>query len=125
MVLAIVALVVFNDRLGLEIGSVFASVAAGIAALKSKLFGDSSDNSVENQIKQVEDEHSAKRQQWQELREEFSSKYETLKARIEYHDYRAARIISEIRDLDKKELEALKNFENMTEEDILNKLNRK
>lgn len=118
-VILAVSLVVFFNA---EIGAVFATMMGGLAAFKAKLFNSSKTN-VEEQLAQVDHEHHIKREEWNRIKEEYDSKFEALKAKMEYIDYKTARIRQEILDVDQAEHQALIQNKNLTEEEILNRLN--
>ncbi len=119
---ALVVLLVFSQKLQIEIGAIFASIAGGFAAFKSKLF--SSSDSVAKQIEDVENEHILKRQEWKNIKNEFDSKYNALKARMDYIDFKSAKILQEISELDDVQKQAIKKDLNMTNEELLNFLNQ-
>ena len=120
IILAVLSMFVFSESLGIEIGALFASIAGGFAAFKAKLLGNTS--SVAEQIEKVENEHATKREEWQLLKNEFDSKYNALKARMDYLDYKSALISSEILELDEHEKAAIQNNHNLSEEEILQRL---
>ena len=115
-VIGVVALVVFSDKINL--GGIFATIAGGFAAFKAKLFNNSRTN-VEEQMALVDEEHLVKRQEWDRIKDEYDSRFKA----IEYIDYRTAKISQEIADLDQAERTALSENRNLTEEEILNRLN--
>lgn len=117
-VILAVALIVFYKA---EIGAVFATMIGGLAAFKAKLFNSSKTN-VEEQMAQVDHQHNIKREEWDRVREEYDSKFEALKAKMEYIDYKTARIRQEILDVDQQEHEALSKNKTLTEEEILTRL---
>lgn len=118
VILSVVALIAFTD---INLGAIFASMAGGFAAFKAKLFNNSKAN-VEEQMAMVESEHLVKRQEWDRIKDEYDSRFKALQAKMEYIDYRTARISQEILDLDDKEAVALSENKNLTEEEILNRL---
>ena len=122
LLLALVFIIVFGETVGVDIqlGSIMASIAAGFAAFKAKLFGPN--QSVQEQIQTVETEHRKKRENWDLLKEEFDSKYNALKARMDYLDYKSALIAREIKDLDEVERQAIEDNHNLTDEEILERL---
>jgi hypothetical protein len=120
IVLAIVAVLIFNDHLGINIGSIFAAVTGGFAAFRAKLFKNSP--TLSEQISEVENEHAVKREEWTRLKEEYESKYAALKARMDYIDYKSAIITSEIKELDEFERKALQRNRQLSDEEILDRL---
>lgn len=120
VILTIIVVLIFSEKLRIEIGAIFAFIAGGFATLKSKLFKTSSN--VDELIAEVEDEHAVKRQEWQNMKDEYDSKYNALKARMDYLDYKSALISQEISDLDEVEKNALERNHNLTEEEILSRL---
>lgn len=121
VVIVILAVLVFHEQLGINLGAIFASIAGGFAVFKSKLFNSSS---VEEQIAAVENEHAEKRENWQNIKEEFDSKYSALKARMDYIDYKSARILSEISNLDEEQKRAVKKDLSATNDELLDFLNK-
>ena len=107
--------------MGINLGSIFASIAGGFAVFKSKLFGGSS---VQEQIALTESEHAEKRENWQNMKEEFNSKYSALKARMDYIDYKSAVILSQISDLDEEQKKAVKKDLAASHDELLEFLNR-
>ncbi|WP_422361976.1 hypothetical protein [Reichenbachiella sp.] len=121
IVLAVILAVVLVVFFKAEIGAVFATMIGGLAAFKAKLFNSSKVN-VEEQMAQVDHEHSIKREEWDRVKDEYDSKFEALKAKMEYIDYKTARIRQEILDVDQQEHEALAKNKTLTEEEILTRL---
>lgn len=99
-ILLAVALVVFAGP-EVELGSIFAALAGGFAAFKAKLFNSPTRN-VEEQITNVDTEKLVKRSEWTFIKEEYDSKLEALKARMDYLDYRS-KLLQEYSDRDAKE----------------------
>lgn len=123
LILGVIAIFAFSNILkGIEVGSVFASLAAGYAAFKSKFF--TSAVNVENQIVDVEQEHAVKREEWKSLKEEYESKYNALRARMDFIDYKSAKIYQEITALDDIQKQALKKDLNSTNNELLDFLNK-
>lgn len=117
VVLALVALFVYNDKVNL--GSIFAGIAGLYAAVKAKLFHT---DPLKERIGQIQDEHAMKREEWNTIKEEYESKFRALKARMDYLDYRSAKLANEIADLDETERQALQKNANLTDEEILARL---
>jgi hypothetical protein len=123
LVLGLIAILAFSTILkGLEVGTVLATLAGGFAAFKSKIFKSSS--SVEDQIALVEQEHSVKREDWKNMKVEYESKFNALKARMDFIDYKSAKILQEISDLDEIQKRALKNDANLSNDQLLDFLNQ-
>jgi hypothetical protein len=123
VILGIIAIVAFSNILeGIEVGAIIASITGGYAVFKSKLFGSSS--TMDNQIALVEQEHNIKRGEWKTLRDEFESKYNALKARMDYIDYKSARILQEISDLDENQKKAIKKDLRSSSNELLDFLNQ-
>ena len=115
LIVGVAALIIFKPEL---IGQAFAALAGGFAAFKAKLFNSSRIN-VEEEIASIETEHAAKRKNWELMKEEYDSKFEALKARMDYLDFRSAKISQELKDLDEVERKALEKNRNMTSEEKL------
>lgn len=118
VILAVVALFVFNDNV--SVGGVIAGVTALFAAIKSRIFNN---EPLNERIATIEGEHSIKREEWNQTKEEYDSKFRAMKARMDYLDYRSKKISEQIEDLDDAEQEALKLNEQLTDEEILDRLN--
>ncbi len=121
LVIVILVVLVFHEKLGINLGAIFASITGGFAVFKSKLFNSST---VEEQIEAVENEHFEKRENWQNMKEEFDSKYSALKARMDYIDYKSALILSEISNLDEEQKKAVKKDLSATHDELVEFLNR-
>lgn len=122
VVVGIIAIVAFSNILkGIEVGSVFATLAGGFAAFKSKIFKSSS--SLDTQINEVKLEHATKRDEWKTLKEEFDNKFNALKSRMDYIDLKSTKIYQEINKLNEDERNALKNDLDSNSDDLLDFLN--
>lgn len=115
LIVGVVVLLIFRGDL---IGQAFAAVAGGLAAFKAKLFSSSKIN-VEEEIATIESEHTAKRKNWALMKEEYDSKFNALKARMDYLDYKSATIAKQISSLDTAQKEALKKNSNLSDDDLL------
>ncbi|MCD4773323.1 MAG: hypothetical protein K8R41_08085 [Bacteroidales bacterium] len=102
-------------------GTIIAGLAGAWAAFKSKIF---STKSLKENIEEVEEEHSLKREEWKIIKDEYDSKFNAIKARMDYLDYTSAKISSQISELDKEEIEEIKKIENITREKRLRLLNK-
>ncbi|MEO1253286.1 MAG: hypothetical protein AAFY41_00185 [Bacteroidota bacterium] len=116
IVIGVVVLVILRPEF---IGQSFAALAGGFAAFKAKLFNSSRIN-VEEEMASIEMEHTIKRKNWELMREEYDSKFEALKARMDYLDYKSATIAKQIGNLDMKEKEAIKKNTKLTDDELLN-----
>ncbi|MEO9482558.1 MAG: hypothetical protein ABJG47_03905 [Ekhidna sp.] len=108
-------LLIFRSDL---IGQAFAALAGGLAAFKSKLFNSSRIN-VEEEINNIELEHKQKRNDWALVKEEYDSKFNALKARMDYLDYKSATISKQLGELDTTEKAALKKNSNLSDDELL------
>ena len=117
VILAIIALFIFNDNI--EFGAIIAGITGFVAAIKSKLLKSTD---VQEKLELVEQEHAIKRSDWENIKEEYDSKFNALKARMDYLDYRSAKLINEISELDDIERRALEENKNLTEAEILDRL---
>ncbi|MEP0984273.1 hypothetical protein [Ekhidna sp.] len=115
VILGVAVLLIFRSDL---IGQAFAALAGGFAAFKAKLFNSSKIN-VEEEISTIETEHAAKRKNWALMKEEYDSKFNALKARMDYLDYKSATIAKQISSLDTAQKEALKKNSNLSDDDLL------
>lgn len=116
VLVGVAVLLVFKSE---YIGQAFAALGGGFAAFKAKLF-NSSKISVEEDISAIETEHTLKRNHWELMKEEYDSKIEALKARMDYLDYKSASISKQIGDLTTAEKEALKRNASLSDEELLN-----
>jgi hypothetical protein len=117
VILAIIALFVFSDKVSL--GPIIAGAAGLFAAIKARLFGS---GDLKERVEKIQEEHTLKREEWNRIKEEYDSKFRALKARMDYLDYRSAKISEEIGDLDTVEKQALQNNAKLTDEEILARL---
>lgn len=115
VIAGVAILIVFKPEM---IGQAFAALAGGLAAFKAKLFNSSRIN-VEEEIASIENEHATKQKNWALMKEEYDHKYEALKARMDYLDFRSAKISQELKDLDEVERKALEKNRNMTSDEKL------
>ncbi len=116
VLIGIIALFIFGKNV--EFGSIIAAVATGFAVFKTKLFGSSSAN-VSEQIASVENDDILKRNEWKRIKDEYDSQFNAIKARMDYLDYKSARIALEINNLDAVEKKALEKNRNITDDEIL------
>jgi hypothetical protein len=77
---------------------------------------------LKDRVEKIQEEHTLKREEWNRIKEEYDSKFRALKARMDYLDYRSAKISEEIGDLDTVEKQALQNNAKLTDEEILARL---
>ena len=115
IIVGVAVLIIFKPDI---IGQAFAALAGGFAAFKAKLFNSSRVN-VEEEIAAIETEHEAKRKNWQLMKDEYDSKFEALKARMDYLDYKSATISKQIGSLNTSEKEALKKNTELTDDELL------
>ncbi len=101
-------------------GGLIAGLAGAWAAFKSNAF---STKKLNEEIEGVEEEHSLKRIEWERTKEEYESRFRALKARMDYLDYRSARVREKIGALDEEEQQKLKDLEKMTIDEKLRMLN--
>ncbi len=120
IILAILFVIGYFAKENNSPGSIIAGLAGAWAAFKSKIF---STNSLKENIKEVEDEHSLKREEWDNIKNEYNSKFNAIKARMDYLDYTSAKISSQISALDEEGLKKIKELENITREERLRLLN--
>ncbi|WP_425391134.1 hypothetical protein [Ekhidna sp.] len=115
IILGVAVLLIFRSDL---IGQAIAALAGGFAAFKAKLF-NSSKIDVEAEIDEIETQHAAKRKDWQLIIDEYDSKFNALKARMDYLDYKSALISKQIVNLDTAEKEALKKNADLSDDELL------
>lgn len=117
VILCLVALFIFNDKVNL--GAIFAGLAGTWAAVKARLFNT---EPLQERIEQIQEEHGMKRGEWNRIKEEYDSRFRAMKARMDYLDYRSAKITKEIDDLDEAEQQALQANAQLTDNEILERL---
>lgn len=83
VILGFIALFIWGENI--PPGSVLAGIAAFIAAIKARLFGN---ESLKERISEIRGEHQLKREEWQNLKQEYDSKYEQLKTKMDSLDNR-------------------------------------
>lgn len=76
--LGCIALFIWGDKI--PAGSIFAGLAAFIAAIKSKLFGN---DKMTEKINLIQQTHRYKRREWEIEKDEYQKRYDTLKARVD------------------------------------------
>lgn len=117
-ILAIAALFLFSDKV--SIGAIIAGGAGLFAAIKARLLQN---DSLSEKVKLIEEEHGLKREEWNHIKEEYDSRFRAIKARMDYLDYRSAKIAEQISELDAAERKALQDNERLSDDEILNRLN--
>jgi hypothetical protein len=117
-VLGIIALFVFSDKVSL--GPIIAGIAGLFATIKSRLIHA---EPLSERVEAIESEHGIKRQEWNQVKEEYDSKFKAIKARMDYLDYRSAKISDQIGDLDEAERKAIEANNDLTDDEILERLN--
>jgi len=105
-ILGCIALFIWGDRI--QPGSVFAGLAAFIAAIKSKLFGN---DRVTDKISQVQRTHELKRAEWQKEKEKYEELYDTLETRLDTLNTRIERLNEKLESTSKPGYEATKRRE--------------
>ena len=119
----VLALYFFRDSI--EPGTLLAGLATFLAALKSRIFGESiarTGNELSLHIDDIESKHTVKRDEWNAVQEKYNAEIDALRARMTYHDYRSALISGMITNLDKEELQAMEKIRMMSDEEVLEKL---
>jgi len=95
--LGILALLLWGDKI--EPGSVFAGLAAFIAAIKSKLFGR---NLLKDPVRTIDATHELKREEWEREKRRNDVRYEILNMKLDSLD-RVAEVLKEkLRDTQKQ-----------------------
>jgi len=97
-------------------GALLGGLAAVFGAYKGKLFGSSSE--------EIREEHRAKREEWEVIRQKYASELQALRARMDYLNYRTMRIDAELRTLDDDEREVIRKIEEMSSEEKIDELGR-
>jgi len=119
VVLAVVGVIVFFLIDGKSLGAFIALLTGGWAIIKAKLF---SSGKTEQEIIQ---QHETTRQSWDTIKQEYDSSINALKARMDYLDYRSAKISAQINDLKTEEKAKIEQFNQMNDqqkEDFINNL---
>jgi hypothetical protein len=76
--LGCIALFIWGDKI--QAGSIFAGIAAFIAAIKSKLFGN---DKLAKKISNIRNSHEYKRRDWEIEKQEYESRYDSIKNRVD------------------------------------------
>ncbi|MCK5617695.1 hypothetical protein KAR91_88340 [Candidatus Pacearchaeota archaeon] len=76
--LGCLALFIWGDNI--QTGSIFAGLAAFIAAIKSKLFGN---NKLLEKIERIQNTHESKRKEWEAEKKQYNRSYDSLRVRID------------------------------------------
>lgn len=118
VVLSVVALFVFNENV--SVGAVIAGITALIAAVKSRLVHN---EPLSQRIDTIEGEHSVKREEWNRTKDEYDSRFRAMKARMDYLDYTSRKISEQISDLDVAEQKVLDTNSQLSDDEILERLN--
>lgn len=117
VVLGFVVYLFFGDSKLL--GGLIAMVTTAWASFKAKLFSPSKTE------QEITAEHETTRRNWDLLKSEYDSRINALKARMDYIDYRSAKISEQINDLKKEEKAKIDQFNQMNDkekEDFVNNL---
>jgi hypothetical protein len=112
-ILVVLGFIAFSEKAP---GSLIAGLAGIWAAIKSNIFNT---KSLTDKISDVESEHSAKRKEWSIQKDVYDNKLKSFQARLDYLDYRSARLSEQINDLDSEELMQLDKMKNMSREEKL------
>lgn len=105
-------------------GTLIAGLLTTWAAFRAKIFSGQSIN-VKDSILEVENEHAIKRQDWDSMKEKFDSQIDTLKAQIQYLEYKSAKVSEQLDDLDEEEVAAIKRIDSMSIEEKLRLLGQR
>ncbi|MCF8236007.1 MAG: hypothetical protein K9G67_13490 [Bacteroidales bacterium] len=119
VILALLFLLVYFVFMGGTPGALIAGVTGAWAVFKSKTF---TMKGLSEEIEGIEEEHDIKRKEWDRIREEYDSRFNALKARMDYLDYATLKVKAQINDLDEKEREEIRRIDTMTDEERLNML---
>ncbi|MEQ9217889.1 MAG: hypothetical protein RLO17_07605 [Cyclobacteriaceae bacterium] len=115
-VIAAVALVVFVDKV--QLGSAVAALFGGLAALKAKLFGSSSN--LEAQLEEIDEHHEAKREAWKSEKGAFDTTRVAMEDKIRTLEVKADTLIQRIDQLEQEKAREL--HKPLTDEEILRRL---
>ncbi len=96
VIIGVVVLLIFRQDL---VGQVFAALAGGVAVFKSKFFNSCKTN-LEEELGSSESENTQEKNDWRVIKQEYDSKFLERKARIDYLDYRSAKIAKELKSSD-------------------------
>ncbi len=98
VLLGIIALFIWGDRI--QPGSVFAGLAAFIAAIKSRLFGN---DKLAEKITNLKSAHSRKREEWENEKKLYELWYDTLEGRLDTLNRRIEILDKEMEEVSKSE----------------------
>ena len=103
-------------------GSLIGGLAVLWAGVKSKIFGI---KSTEEKIELIKQEHQQKRENWNQAKEEYDTKFRALEAQMKYLDYRSALISDKLNSLNDYEQKKLKEVQNASNDELLQLLNNR
>ena len=103
-------------------GSLIGGLAVLWAGVKSKIFGI---KSTEEKIELIKQEHQQKRENWNQAKEEYDTKFRALEAQMKYLDYRSALISDKLNSLNEYEQKELKEVQNASNDELLQLLNNR
>ncbi len=115
-VIAAIALVTFVDKV--QLGSAIATLAGGFAALKAKLFGNSSN--VEEQLDDIDEYHEERRETWRNEKRGFDSNRNAFEDKIRALETQNDTLLQKIDRLEKEKIRELERP--LTDEEILRRL---
>ena len=97
----------FNEKAP---GMIIGGIAAIWAAFKGKVLGESASD--------IRKEHREKREEWASIREEYDSRFNALRARMDYLDYRNLTLKAQLSNLDTQEIEKLEEIRRLNDEEM-------
>ncbi len=115
-VITAVAVVLFVDKV--QLGSVVAALFGGLAALKARLFGNSSN--LEAQLEEIDEHHEAKRETWKNEKAGFDSTRVAMEDKIRILEVKADTLLQRIDQLEKEKNRELSR--QLSDEEILRRL---
>lgn len=121
IILAVIGILIYFAITGNGPGTLIAGLATLFGGYKSKIFDG---KSLEESLDDVETHHTEKRAGWEQIRQEYASKYAALEARMDYIDFKTAKLTEQIDNLDEVQKEKIKKINESTPEEMLNEFRR-
>ncbi|MGQ8334908.1 hypothetical protein ACUNWD_00030 [Sunxiuqinia sp. A32] len=122
IILTLIGLLIFVSFDVSGPGSLIGGLTILWATIKSKIFGI---KSSEERIDQIKSEHQQKREDWQKVKEEYESRFRSLKAQMEYLDYKSALVAEKINNLDDYQRQKLNEIEKSSPDELVKMINER
>lgn len=121
IVLGVLGVLAYAAISGNSPGTLIAGLAALFGGYKSGIFKK---ESLEEDLAEVSEMHADKRANWDLVAKEYESKYAALYARMDYIDFRTAKLSQQIGALDEVQKERIKKVNEASPEEMLEEFRR-